>query len=41
MDEAAHVAMETEIAAEIDDAVAFAQSSPFPERAELSRHMFA
>jgi phosphoribosylaminoimidazole-succinocarboxamide synthase len=41
IDEAAHVAMDAEIAAEIDDAVAFARKSPFPERTELSRHMFA
>jgi pyruvate dehydrogenase E1 component alpha subunit len=41
IDEAAHVAMDAEIAAEIDDAVAFARRSPFPERTELSRHMFA
>ena len=41
IDEAAHRVMETEIAAEIDDAVAFAQKSPFPDRAELSRHLFA
>jgi TPP-dependent pyruvate/acetoin dehydrogenase alpha subunit len=39
--ESEHAAMEAEIAAEIDDAVAFAQHSPFPERSELSRHMFA
>ena len=30
IDEAAHAAMDAEIAAEIDDAVAFAQQSPFP-----------
>src|SRR5262245_58622355 len=41
IDEAAHAAMDAEVAAEIDDAVAFAQNSPFPERTELSRHMFA
>jgi TPP-dependent pyruvate/acetoin dehydrogenase alpha subunit len=41
MDEAAHVAMDAEIAAEIDDAVTFAQKSPFPARAELNRHIFA
>jgi TPP-dependent pyruvate/acetoin dehydrogenase alpha subunit len=41
MDEAAHVAMDSEIAAEIDDAVTFAQKSPFPARAELNRHIFA
>jgi pyruvate dehydrogenase E1 component alpha subunit len=41
IDEAAHAAIDAEIAAEIDDAVAFAQRSPFPERSELSRHMFA
>ena len=41
IDEAAHAAMDAEIAAEIDDAVAFARKSPFPERTELSRHMFA
>jgi pyruvate dehydrogenase E1 component alpha subunit len=41
MDEASHAIMEAEITAEIDDAIAFAQNSPFPERAELGRHMFA
>jgi TPP-dependent pyruvate/acetoin dehydrogenase alpha subunit len=41
MDEAAHDALEAEIAAEIDDAVAFAQTSPFPSRTELNRHIFA
>jgi pyruvate dehydrogenase E1 component alpha subunit len=41
IDEAAHAALEAEIAAEIDDAVAFAQQSPFPARAELGRHTFA
>jgi TPP-dependent pyruvate/acetoin dehydrogenase alpha subunit len=41
LDERAHAAWEAEIAAEIDDAVAFAQESPFPERDELSRHMYA
>jgi TPP-dependent pyruvate/acetoin dehydrogenase alpha subunit len=33
--------MDAEVVREIDDAVAFAQNSPFPERDELSRHMFA
>ncbi len=41
MDETAHKALEAEIAAEIDDAVAFAQTSPFPPRTELNRHIFA
>ena len=41
IDEAAHAAIDAEVAAEIDDAVAFAQNSPFPARTELSRHMFA
>jgi TPP-dependent pyruvate/acetoin dehydrogenase alpha subunit len=41
MDEAAHDALEAEIAAEVDDAVAFAQKSPFPPRTELNRHIFA
>jgi TPP-dependent pyruvate/acetoin dehydrogenase alpha subunit len=41
MDEAAHVAMDAEIAAGIDDAVTFAQKSPFPARADLNRHIFA
>ena len=41
MDETAHVAMDSEIAGEIDDAVTFAQKSPFPARAELNRHIFA
>ena len=34
-------ALETEIAAEIDAAVGFAKSSPFPDRAELSHHLHA
>ena len=41
IDDAAHAAMDTKVAEEIDDAVAFARASPFPERSELSRHMFA
>jgi pyruvate dehydrogenase E1 component alpha subunit len=41
IDEGAHAAIDAAIAAEIDDAVAFAQNSPFPPRTELSRHMFA
>ena len=41
IDEAAHAKMDAEIAGEIDDAVAFARLSPFPERAALSQHIFA
>jgi TPP-dependent pyruvate/acetoin dehydrogenase alpha subunit len=41
LDEAIHAAFDAEIAAEIDDALAFARASPFPDRAELGRHMFA
>jgi TPP-dependent pyruvate/acetoin dehydrogenase alpha subunit len=41
IDEAAYAGMEAKIAEEIDDAVAFARKSPFPERTELSRHIFA
>ena len=41
IDEAAHAAIDAEVAAEIDDAVAFAQNSPFPARTELSRHISA
>jgi pyruvate dehydrogenase E1 component alpha subunit len=41
IDEPAYAAIDAEIAREIDDAVAFAQQSPFPERAELTRHMYA
>jgi pyruvate dehydrogenase E1 component alpha subunit len=41
LDEAAHAVMDSEIAAEIDDAVSFARASPFPNRAELSRHIYA
>ena len=33
--------MRSEIAAEIDEAVAFAKSSPFPARDELDRHLYA
>jgi pyruvate dehydrogenase E1 component alpha subunit len=41
IDEATGAAMDREIAAEIDDAVAFAQKSPFPDRTQLTRHLFA
>jgi TPP-dependent pyruvate/acetoin dehydrogenase alpha subunit len=41
MNEATHEALDAEIAAEIDDAVTFAQTSPFPSRTELNRHIFA
>jgi pyruvate dehydrogenase E1 component alpha subunit len=41
MDDALHAAIDAATAAEIDDAVAFAERSPFPERSELGRHMFA
>jgi TPP-dependent pyruvate/acetoin dehydrogenase alpha subunit len=41
IDDALHAVFEAAIAAEIDDAVAFAEKSPFPERSELRRHMFA
>src|SRR5262245_36777727 len=41
MDQAAHDAVDAEVAAEIDDAVEFAQKSPFPPRTELNRHIFA
>jgi TPP-dependent pyruvate/acetoin dehydrogenase alpha subunit len=41
MDDALHAKLEAAIAAEIDDAVAFAEKSPFPERSELGQHMYA
>ena len=41
LDEAAHAAIDAAISREIDDAVEFARQSPFPERAELDRHIFA
>jgi TPP-dependent pyruvate/acetoin dehydrogenase alpha subunit len=41
MDDALHASIESAIAAEIDDAVAFAEKSPFPERSELRSHVFA
>jgi pyruvate dehydrogenase E1 component alpha subunit len=41
MNDSAHEAFDAEIAAEIDDAVAFARKSPFPPRTELNRHIFA
>ena len=41
MDDALHASFEAAIVAEIDDAVAFAEKSPFPRRSELGRHMFA
>ncbi len=34
-------AMEAEIAAEIDDAIAFAKASSFPPRSELAEHLFS
>ena len=34
-------AMAREIAAEIDDAVTFAKSSPFPTRDQLATHVYA
>jgi pyruvate dehydrogenase E1 component alpha subunit len=34
-------AMETDIRIEIDDAVAFAKASPFPDRDQLDRHLYA
>lgn len=33
--------MQSEIEAEIDEAVTFAKESPFPERAEMTRHLYA
>jgi len=33
--------MEAEVAAEIDDAIAFANASPFPPRSELANHLYA
>jgi TPP-dependent pyruvate/acetoin dehydrogenase alpha subunit len=41
IDDATHAAFDAAVAAEIDDAVAFARASPFPDRAELGRHMYA
>jgi pyruvate dehydrogenase E1 component alpha subunit len=41
MNDSAHEALDAEIAAEVDDAVAFARKSPFPPRTELNRHIFA
>jgi TPP-dependent pyruvate/acetoin dehydrogenase alpha subunit len=41
LDEAAHAEIDAKIAADIDDAVAFAKASPFPQRTELGSHMFA
>ena len=41
LDAPTHAAWEAEIAVEIDDAVGFAQQSPFPKRSELTRHMYA
>src|SRR5262245_7976441 len=41
MNDSVHEALDAEIAAEIDDAVAFARKSPFPPRTELNRHIFA
>jgi TPP-dependent pyruvate/acetoin dehydrogenase alpha subunit len=41
IDEAAAAAFETAVADEIERALSFARASPFPARAELSRHLFA
>ena len=41
LDGHALAAMEAEIAAEIDDAVAFAKASPFPPRSELAENLYA
>jgi 2-oxoisovalerate dehydrogenase E1 component len=41
LDAATHRALEAALAAEIDEAVDFAKRSPFPERSELGRHLFA
>jgi pyruvate dehydrogenase E1 component alpha subunit len=41
IDDAVHAKIEAEIAREIDDAVVFAQASPFPPRTELGHHLFA
>jgi TPP-dependent pyruvate/acetoin dehydrogenase alpha subunit len=41
LDAAADEAIDGEIAAEIDDAVAFAEQSPFPPRDELMRDLYA
>jgi TPP-dependent pyruvate/acetoin dehydrogenase alpha subunit len=40
LDGAAQAAMEAEIAAELDDAVAFARMSPFPPRDDLKRDIY-
>jgi len=41
LDESASRAIQSEIAAEVDDAVEFADSLPHPEPADLLRHVFA
>jgi TPP-dependent pyruvate/acetoin dehydrogenase alpha subunit len=41
LDERILANMEAEVAAEIDDAVAFAKASPFPPRSELAKHLYA
>ena len=41
MSDADLAAMTSAITAEIDDAVTFARSSPFPARQELAEHVYA
>jgi TPP-dependent pyruvate/acetoin dehydrogenase alpha subunit len=41
LDERQHAAMEAEVGAEIDDAILFAQRSPFPEPTQLMRDIYA
>jgi len=41
LDDAKQAALEAEFQAEIEEAFAFAKSSPFPEESELTRHVYA
>jgi pyruvate dehydrogenase E1 component alpha subunit len=41
LDERRLAAMDAEVTAEIDDAVAFAKASPFPPRGEMTEHLYA
>ncbi len=41
LDERILADMEAAVAAEIDDALAFAKASPFPPRSELAKHLYA
>ena len=41
LDDARQAALEAELQAEVEAAFTFAKESPFPERSELTRHVYA